>query len=440
MGQHDFEIHKDRLLDEEVWLATTSHGLRLRVVPTERFQEAAAMVSFRYGSTDLGFVEGGGAHRSPEGVAHYLEHKLFEDEELKVFDRFARRGARVNAMTGFTRTSYHFTATDQVLENLDDLLHLVSRAHVTPENVDKERGIIAQEIRMYEDSADYRLFFDFLGGLFGSHPVRHPVGGTVASIADITADELLACYHAFYRTGNAAMAVAGPVDPHAILQAAEGCKLASGKAPESVWEEDLGPVLRSWFERELQVPRSKVMLGFKDRDVVGDPEARLRRHLVTEILLDRLFSPSSEIREDLRRRGIVDDSLSFGYLSDFSFGFSSVSCESDDPRAAAEALRRTMLRPVELDEDYVDRVRRKMLGRYVRSFGSVRNLAFGQAQEALDDITPFRMLERFSSVTAADVVARQREHCREDSCAVAVAVAGQQRPGNGSAIPAAQRS
>src|SRR5690606_34951099 len=112
-----------------------------------------------YGSTDLGFVADGVRHESPEGVAHYLEHKLFEDEDLHVFDRFGRRGARVNAMTSFTRTTYYFQATDRVEENLADLLALVATAHLTPENVEKERGIIAQELRMYEDSPEYRAFF-----------------------------------------------------------------------------------------------------------------------------------------------------------------------------------------------------------------------------------------------------------------------------------------
>ncbi len=220
-----FEIVQDPILGEEVWLGRTTKGLSLRVVPTDRFREVAAVIAFRYGSTDLGFRRNGNEVHTPEGMAHYLEHKLFEDEAIKAFDRFARRGARVNAMTGFTRTAYYFTASGQLEENLKDLLHLVSNAHITAENVDKERGIIAQELRMYEDSPDFRTLFDMLGRLFPGHPVRHAVGGTVESIQDITAEGLLQCYEAFYRTGNAALAVAGPVEPDRVLELAENCAL-----------------------------------------------------------------------------------------------------------------------------------------------------------------------------------------------------------------------
>ncbi len=415
-----FDVHKDPILGEEVWLARTSAGMPLRVFPTDRFQETAAMVTFRYGATDLGFSIGGDRHESPLGTAHYLEHKLFEDEAIAVFDRFARRGAQVNAMTGFTQTSYYFTATDQVHENMQDLLHLVANAHITEENVEKERGIIDQEIRMYEDSPDYRLFFDFVGNLYEEHPVRHPVGGTTDSIQEVTAEHLLDCHRAFYTAGNAALGVAGPVDPHAILELAEASHLLAGEPPTSIWPKDSGPAFRSRSETRMEVGRDRVMVGFKDRKLEADAEARWRRELVTRVLLDRWFSASSELREELRRRGLVDDSLSAGYVADFSFGFVVVSCETDDPDGVAEVLRDLMLGDVEIDEDHLERVRRKLLGRYVRDFEAVSNCAFGQAREALEGIDPFCAVERMTALSAADVEQRRQELFREDSFATAV--------------------
>ena len=422
--RNGFVVRTDELMDEEVWEASTPRGLRVRVVPTQRFTEAAAMITFRYGSTDLGFRSDGSEHSSPEGVAHYLEHKLFEDEELQAFQRFASRGAKVNAMTGFTRTSYHFTATQQVRENLQDLLALVSSAHLTDENVEKERGIIEQEIRMYEDSVDYRLFFDFLGCLYREHPVRHPVGGTVESISGIDPAELQACFDAFYRTGNAALAVAGPIDPHEILELASACELPEGGAPDSLWPQDLGPVERNRIELALQIPRRKLFLGFKDRALLDDPEERLVRQLTTEVMLDRMFSASSEIREGMRQRGVVDDSLASTYMSDFNFGFTLVDCETDDPEATIAALREVLFTPLQIDEEYMERVRRKLLGKYVRSLGLVRNLAFGQAVEALEDVAPFGAVQRLESLTAEKVLARQQEHCQEEAFAVAVGNVG----------------
>ncbi len=288
-----FDIHRDPVLGEEVWLGCTKAGLRLRLMPTQRFAESVAVISVGYGSTDLGFVDGDGAHQSPEGVAHYLEHKLFEAEDLHTFDRFARRGAQVNAVTSFTRTSYYFSSTSAFDDNLRDLLRLVATPHITPANVEKERGIIAQEIKTYEDSANYRAFFDLLGCLYAEHPVRHPVGGTVASIADITDHELLRCHAAFYRTGNAVLTAVGPIDTERVAALAEECELSAGAALPSVCPADLNVQVDRRSERRLQVARGRVLLGAKDRTLAADGEARLRRHLQTALLLDLLLGAGS---------------------------------------------------------------------------------------------------------------------------------------------------
>jgi predicted Zn-dependent peptidase len=404
-----FEIVRDPVLREEVWLAQSRAGLRVRVAPTARFAESIAVVTFAYGSVDLGFRTGSGPVRSPLGTAHYLEHKLFEDEELAAFERFARRGAQVNAMTSFARTSYYFHATSRFAENLQDLLHLVARVHVTPANVDKERGIIAQELRMYEDNPDYRAFFDLLQGLYAHHPVRHPVGGTVASIQAVTAEHLRECHAAFYGAGNAALAAAGPVDPEEVLALADASALAPRPEPQRLLDDDLGAPPRPAASLALPVARPRVLLGWKARALPGDAEARLREELVTRVLLDRLLGASSERRERLRRDGRIDDSLSVTHLADRTFGFTVVGCETEDPPATRAALLAALREPLRLDEGDLEPVRRKQLGSYLRTFEQVKGLGFGHASEALDGVAPFQTLARMRSIAPADVAARQRE-------------------------------
>ncbi|MBK8977931.1 MAG: insulinase family protein [Planctomycetes bacterium] len=419
-----FEIVRDPVLGEEVWTATTGRGLALRVAPTGRFRESVAVVSVGYGSTDLGFEVDGHRHLSPEGVAHYLEHKLFEDEDLHVFERFAQRGAQVNATTGFTRTNYFFQATSQFEANLDDLLRLVARAHLTPENVEKERGIIAQELRMYEDSPEYRGFFELLRLFYREHPVRHPVGGTVDSIAAIDVDELRACHAAFYRTGNAVLSVAGPVDPHAVLAQAESCELPAGDAVPSVFPADLDPPERTAGEVRMEVARPRLLLGFKDRALLDDPAAHARRELVTRILLDRQLGPSSDLRERLHREGLIDDSLSVSYMGERTFGFTVAVCETDRPDVVAPVLREALQSWLAIDAADLERVRRKVLGQYVRSFDSVRSLAFGHAEDALEGLAPFGTLARLASIGVDDVRDRQREHCIDSAFAQVVVRGG----------------
>lgn len=419
-----FEVVRDPVLGEAVWCATTSRGLRLRVAPRPGFRETTAAITFAYGSTDLGYRADGKEVWTPAGTAHYLEHKLFEDEALHTFERFAARGARVNAMTGFARTTYYFSSSDAVRENLTDLLHLVSRAHVTPENVEKERGIIAQEVRMYEDAPQYCTLFDLIGCLFGEHPVRHTVGGTVESIRDITADILLGCYRAFYRTGNAALAVAGPVQPELVLELAEACALLPGAAPERLVPEDLGPPVERERRRTMAVSRPKLLLGLKERTLPADTEDLLQRQLATRVLLERLFGASSELRERLRRSGEVDDSLGHGYQAERSFGFALCGCESERPERAATALRSALLEPAALEEEHLERVRRRFLGQYVRSFESVGALAFGHCNEALEGVPPFSAMGRVQALTLDQVRERQAALCRAENLALAVTAAG----------------
>lgn len=415
-----FQIVRDPLLGEAVHLATTQNGLRLRVSPKPQFREIAAAITFAYGSTDLAFASGDGICTSPPGTAHYLEHKLFEDEELHTFERFAARGARVNASTGFTRTTYHFTSTSNLRDNLTDLLHLVSRAHITPANVDKERGIIAQEVRMYEDSVDFGSMFDLLGCLYGEHPVRYTLGGTTESIQAITAELLLQCHRAFYRCGNAALAVAGPVDPEEVFDLAAACALPAGNAPERCTKADHGPVATARRERPRQVSRPHLLLGCKDPRPAGDWRQRLHRQLSTRVLLDRLLSPSSELREALRQRGDVDDTLGSGYYGEQTFAFATVGCETEQPDRAEAALRELLLRPFPLDAEHLERVRRRQLGGYVRGFESTRALAFGGAAEALEDVPPFEALPALQALQLEHLRERQHELLQEERFAVAL--------------------
>ena len=420
-----FEIVRDPVLGEEVWCARARNGAAVRLLPTDRFREVCAVVTFGYGSTDLGFADASGAvHRSPEGVAHFLEHELFEDEELHVFERFGRRGARVNAMTGFARTTYYFQCSSALEENLDDLLRLVSRVHLSDARVTKERGIIAQEVRMYDDGPEYRGFFGLLGSLYREHPVRHPVGGTVESIGRIDVAELDACFRAFYRSGNCGVAVAGPIDPDAVLAQLDSWALAAGEAPTRHCPLDLGAPIAARCDLAMEVARPRLLLGYKEASLASDLEARAVRELATRVLLDRVLGPSSEIRETLQEKGLFDDSLSLSYLSEASFGVGVIACETDDVDGAERALRGALETAVPIAASDLERVRRKQLGGYVRSLDSIQTMAFTLAEEALEGTAPFRAVPRMEALTLDAVRTRQLELFHPDRSAVAIVRAG----------------
>lgn len=270
---------------------------------------------------------------------------------------------------------------------------------------------------MYEDHPEYRGFFALLRRLYAEHPVRHPVGGTVDSIAGIDVAELLACHRAFYRGGNVALAAAGPIDPAQVLEAASAWDLAAGAAPERHCPEDLGPADGTPELVPIALARPRLLIGLKERSLVDDAGERTVRELTTRILLDALFGPGSEIREDLHHRGVVDDSLSASYTSERTFGFAVLGAESDDPERVAAELRSVLSQPLELASDHLERIGRRVLGSYVRSFDSQRSLAFGHCDEGLEGLEPFGTLGRLRSITGEMVEERRRELCREDSFA-----------------------
>jgi predicted Zn-dependent peptidase len=206
-------------VDETILRGTTDSGLAVLVNPRPDYVRTFAALGVNFGSVDR--VGGADGQPVPEGLAHFLEHKLFEDADGDVSDRFAKWGADVNAMTGFTGTTYVVSTVEQALPCLDLLLDFVQEPWFTDELVEKEQGIIAQEIRMYDDDPEWRIFFGLLTCLYQSHPVRDNIAGSVESIAKIDAATLRRCYDMFYHPTNMCLAISGPVDPAEVMDRVE---------------------------------------------------------------------------------------------------------------------------------------------------------------------------------------------------------------------------
>ena len=210
------------LTGETLYYGTHSSGLDIYIMPKEGYSGSYAIFGTKYGSVDSKFIVPGEKEVTevPDGIAHYLEHKMFDQPDgSNVFDKFSRYGGNANAFTSFNITAYLFSATSNVEENLKALLDYVQSPYFTEESVQKEQGIIGQEIRMYDDSGDWKLFFNFIGCLYNDNPVKKEIAGTVESISEITADYLYKCYNTFYNLSNMAIVVAGNVDAEKILQA-----------------------------------------------------------------------------------------------------------------------------------------------------------------------------------------------------------------------------
>ena len=259
-------------------------GLTVLVRPMPGYGSVHAEYATRFGSIDRDFVLDGKPVHLPAGVAHFLEHKMFESEDGDAFSKYAKTGANANAFTSFDQTCYVFTATRQVDESLDILLSMVGRPYFTEATIQKEQGIIGQEIRMYDDNPDWRMLFALCGCLYENHPIRSDIAGTVESIAEITPEMLYACTEAFYDPANMVLAVAGGVTTRQVLDACARAGLDKPRTPHKVQriQEPEGP-LPAKTRNQFRMSVSKPCIG------VGYKEAPLGENRVRgEILCDLL--------------------------------------------------------------------------------------------------------------------------------------------------------
>lgn len=207
-------------LNEKLYHETLANGLEVYILPKQGFNKTYATFTTKYGSIDNHFIplDGGEPLKVPDGIAHFLEHKMFEDEDGDVFQLFSKQGASANAFTSFTRTAYLFSSTSEVDKNLETLLDFVQHPYFTEKSVEKEKGIIGQEITMYDDNPDWRVYFGIIENMYENHPVRIDIAGTVELIDKITKDLLYKCYETFYHPKNMVLFVIGSLQPDEIIK------------------------------------------------------------------------------------------------------------------------------------------------------------------------------------------------------------------------------
>ncbi len=407
---------------ETLLAATTPSGLEVRLNPRPGWVKTFAAFGANVGSVDR--VGGPGGDPVPEGLAHFLEHKLFEDEEGDVSDRFALIGASTNAMTGFSGTTYIASTSDAPEPIVELLLDFVQRPYFTQELVEKEQGIIAQEIRMYDDDPDWRLFFGVLGEMYERHPVRDNIAGSVESIRAIDANVLQHCYDLFYHPRNMCLAVSGPIDVDAIGEIVERdqAKRDSGERRRHVRPTVDEPKARRGerFATSLPVARPRLLFGIKETGLTADEHTTARQKIETRLLMSLLFGRSSKAFEELYADGLVDESFGASYSAEVGFGFTTIGGDTDDPVALEERLRDVLIkaRHEGLDAEAFARIRNKVYGQMLRAFDSPESVAYELISATFRDQKPFGGLELVESVTLDDLHVRLGEHVREDAIVV----------------------
>lgn len=393
-------------IGESLYEATLPNGLRLCVVPKKGFRSNYAVFAADYGGVHRRFTLEGQTYDTPAGVAHYLEHKLFDlpggDDALNIL---TANGADPNASTGADMTAYFFQCTDHFEENLRMLLHFVSTPYFTDETVEKERGIITQEIRMGNDDPSLGLYYRVLGMLYAQHPVRDRVAGTADSIREITAETLYACHRAFYAPGNMVLCVEGDLDPERVLAIA---REALPQEPQPLPEADLGPAenlmpAESYSREAMPVSAPQFLLGAKFCPAEKG-ENSLRQRLTASLALRTLFGRSSPFFARLYAKGLLN--LDFDYEADFITNTAMVLLggESRDPETVLAEVKKELetLKKQGLDEDRFRRAKRASLGARLRGLEDFENVCFALASGLLDGYCALEAPEMLESVDKAD--------------------------------------
>lgn len=360
-------------LGERCYYETLPNGLTVYVVPKTGLSKCYAILCVNYGGSDEVFWQGNRRKQTPAGVAHFLEHKMFEMPEGNALQTLTARGASPNAFTSNRITGYHFSCTDHFYDNLRTLLNFVSTPYFTAESVAKEQGIIGQEIGMLNDIPGWRGWNAMVRGLFHNHPVRNDLAGTVDSIGQITPEILESCYRGFYRGDNMVLCVAGNVDARQVFQLAAATVPAPEGQParRDIGETEPETALEQQVVLEMDVSAPKFFFGCK-----AHAECDLKSKLLGELTAQLLCGPATPLYAKLYEEGLIDDGFQCDYSCGNGAGFFAFAGESRDPDAVAEAILGEGIRIAwnGLDGKLFERVKRGAYGKRVMALDSLEQL------------------------------------------------------------------
>ncbi len=405
---------KNELLDSSYFEITHDTGLKIFVYPKTGYSSTYAIFGTDYGSIDADGI--------PNGTAHFLEHKLFESDEVDAFQLFAQTGANANAYTTFDRTCYLFSCGDNFKDNLKILLEFVTHPYFTEETVRKEQGIIGQEIRMYQDEPSWQVLFNLLRAAYQKHPVRIDIAGTVESIAEITADMLYSCIDKFYSLSNMALACVGNTSVEEVLAVVDsvlGSEKASGARVTRHFDEPY-EVGQAYIEEHMAVAMPQFALGFKEQTY--DERPSLREKILSSLILDCVFGETTEFYNKLLGDGYISQSFGGEYFTGPGFRMTMFTGDSREPQYVAEEIKLRIKDVFQngINEDDFERIRRSHYGRAIMDYNDIDGLANELVLSSFEGFKLFDEIDVYKSITLDEANERFKEQFDVNNCTLSV--------------------
>ena len=386
--------------------AEHSSGLKIYILEKPQYNSSYAIFGTKYGSIDNCFSVDGETCEVPEGIAHFLEHKLFESEDGDAFTKYAETGAYANAFTSFDKTCYLFSCSNRFYENLEILLNFVQSPYFTQKTVEKEQGIIGQEITMYDDSPAWRVMFNMLLAMYKNHPVRIDIAGTVESISHIDADLLYKCYNTFYNPSNMFLCIAGNVETEKILEMVEnGIKQNEKTEIIRIMPEEPKEVLKDYVEQSLEVAQPMFCFGYKQN---ADKKPTVKDRICTSVLLEIIAGDASPLYEKLTNDGLINDEFSFEYFCGEGYCAVIFEGESSNPQKVAKEIKAEIeqIKADGINKKLFSAIRQGMYGNAIRVFNNVEGIAMQMVDCAVNGNSLFDEIKYLKSITVDDVFKR----------------------------------
>ncbi|QOR35664.1 insulinase family protein [Clostridium sp. 'deep sea'] len=402
-------------LNEDITKTTLANGLEVFIHPKKDYHSKYAIFATRYGSNDNDFIGlDGKRHKVPNGIAHFLEHKMFEEPTGNVFNDYSNMGVSVNAYTNYNMTAYLFSGTKNFYKALERLLDFVQNPYFTDENVAKEQGIIEQEIKMYDDQSGWILQRNLLECLYKNHPIRIDIAGTVESINKITKEMLYTCYHTFYNPSNMVLYIAGDVDVNKVIKEVANNQSKKDfkqlKKIERFFPEEPVAVNCSFDKIKMPIASPLMAVGYKEKPLI-DPKARFKREMLTNLVNHLVIGKSSPLFNDLYEKGLVTDDFSVGHTGTATYSYEIYGGPTPDPQKLHQELLAGFDRAKQqgISRDAFERARRMFAGLHTISYDNLSMIANRYVSYLIKGIDFYQYNETLNALTLEEINERLQQ-------------------------------
>lgn len=397
------QVIENLKVKEKLYVDKLENGLTVMIIPKKGVQKKYIIWGTNYGSNDSKFVIPGEQQEThvPDGVAHFLEHKLFEQENgVNSLDALSALGVDANAYTTNNHTAYLYECTDKFYEALDEFMDYVQHPYFTDENVEKEKGIIGQEIMMYNDYPEWKVYLNAISAMYHNNPVKLDITGTIETISGIDKEILYKCYNTFYNPSNMALVVCGDFEPEKILEEIKN-RLIDTKANgeiKRVYPKEPETIVKEKVEQTMDVAMPMFVIGIKDKET--EKEEIVKRHIAIEILLEIIIGQSSNLYKDLYNNGILYSMPSLDY--EFAKGYAHIliTGQSKEPEKVYSEFKKVVdnMKKEGISQEHFDRIKKKIYGTYVKEYDEVGNIARMFLADFFKGINSFDYLEEIDTV------------------------------------------